>query len=252
MDTNYLKEIAKHARLTVLDMVYKAQSSHIGSNFSCIDILTVIFEKADMSKDKIIVSKGWVAASVYYFLARKGVIPMEDLARFCGPDEEKYIGLLEPSVEGVHFAGGSMGYGLPAAVGFALSKKMKDEEGTIYCLLSDGEVQIGTFWESMLLANQHKLDNLVVIVDNNGMQAMGYTDEILKIRLPFESKPIDGHNYQQIDAATSFKDFGKPSLIDALTIKGKGVSFMQGENIYHYKAPSKEEYEKAVAELNQE
>lgn len=251
MNTESLKEKARQARIRVLEMIYKAQSSHLGSNFSCIDILTVMFEKADLSKDKIIVSKGWVAASVYYFLADKGVIPTKDLERFCGPDEEQYIGLLEPTVEGVHFAGGSMGYGLPAAVGFALSKKMKGEGGTVYVLLSDGEVQIGTFWESMLLAYQHKLDNLVVVVDNNGLQAMGYTNEILAIKIPFHPIPVDGHNFEKLAEVLGEKEFGEPTVIDAITIKGKGVRYMEGENLYHYKAPSKGEYEEALAELNQ-
>lgn len=245
----YYPEKAKQARLKVLDMVFKAQSSHLGSNFSCIDILTVLFDLADLSKDKVIFSKGWVAASAYYFLAEKGVIPKEDLARFCGPDEEQYIGLLEPTVPGVNFAGGSMGYGLPAAVGFALAKKMRGEEGTIYVLLSDGEVQIGTFWESMLLAHQHKLDNLVVIIDNNGLQAMGYTDEILKIRLPFDPMPINGHNFSEIHRALTFKVYEEPSLIDAITTKGKGWRAAEGNNLYHYKAPSQAEYEEALGEL---
>ncbi len=252
MNTNLLKklqETARDARIRVLQMVYAAQSSHIGSNFSCIDILTVMFEKADLSKDKIIVSKGWVAASVYYFLAKKGVIPEADLERFCMPDEEQYIGLLEPTVPGVHFAGGSMGYGLPAAVGFALAKKMRGEEGTIYCLLSDGEVQIGTFWESMLLAYQHKLDNLVVVIDNNGMQAMGYTTDILAIKIPFDPYPVPGHDFEKLWAAIGNNNFATPTVVDAITVKGRGVRFMEGENLYHYKAPSKAEFEEALGEL---
>lgn len=249
MNINLLKEKARLARLKVLDMVYKAQSSHLGSNFSCIDILTLIFEKAELPADKVIVSKGWVAASVYYFLAQKGVIPEADLERFCGETEEQYIGLLEPTVEGVHFAGGSMGYGLPAAVGFALAKKMRGEDGTIYCLLSDGEVQIGTFWESMLLATQHKLDNLVVIVDNNGLQAMGHTDDILRIKLPFNSVPVDGHDFEEMERVISNQNFGMPTLIDAITVKGKGVRFMEGNNLFHYKAPNQAEYEEALGEL---
>jgi transketolase len=249
MNTTLLTEKARAARIKVLEMIYSAQSSHLGSNFSCIDILTLIFEKADLSKDKVIVSKGWVAASVYYFLAQKGVIPKEDLERFCGENEEQYIGLLEPTVTGVHFAGGSMGYGLPAAVGFALSKKMRGEEGTIYCLMSDGEVQIGTFWESMLLATQHHLDNLVVIVDNNGLQAMGYTDDILKIQLPFNSIPINGHDFEEMERVIGNRNFGMPTLIDAITVKGKGWRAAEGNNLFHYKAPSEAEYQEALSEL---
>ena len=143
MTENEYKKIANDARKKVLEMIYRAQSSHIGSNFSCIDILSVLFGRMDLKKDKFIASKGWVAASVYYFLAQKGVIPAADLERYCQPGEEEYIGLVEPrGVFGMEFAGGSMGYGLPAGVGFALAKKLNREEGNIHVLMSDGEMQI--------------------------------------------------------------------------------------------------------------
>src|SRR3989344_1802973 len=189
MDTARIKkykEVARNARETVLRMIYHAQSSHIGSNFSCIDILSVLFEKMDIKKDKFIASKGWVAASVYYFLAEKGISPKEDLERYCGPNEEVYIGLVEPQGKfGLEFAGGSMGFGLPAGIGFALAKKLNNDEGKIHVLMSDGEMQIGTAWESVLIAKQHSLSNLVVWVDNNRLQAMGPTKEILNV------EPID-------------------------------------------------------------
>ena len=247
------ESLAQDARRAVLTMIFEAQSSHIGSNFSCIDILAVLFEKMDLKKDKIIFSKGWAAASAYYFLAQKGVIPKEDLSRYCKPNEEHYIGLVEPTVPGIHFAGGSMGYGLPAGVGFALSKKMKDEEGMIYVLMSDGEFAIGTTWESLLLARHHKLDNLVVIIDHNGLQAMGTIDDILKMSIPFPFTAIDGHDFQALDTifdTTQTTHTETPFIIDAITIKGKGVSFMENNNLYHYKPPSKEEYDLAVNELN--
>src|SRR3989344_5329208 len=147
------QKIATEARKTVLRMIYEAQSSHIGSNFSAIDVLAVLFEKMDMEKDKFIASKGWIAASVYYFLAEKGIIPKEDLERYCRPGEKEYIGLVEPHHKfGLEFAGGSMGYGLPAGVGFALAKKLNNEEGDIHVLMSDGEMKIGTTWEVILIA----------------------------------------------------------------------------------------------------
>ncbi|MDO8663590.1 MAG: 1-deoxy-D-xylulose-5-phosphate synthase N-terminal domain-containing protein, partial [Candidatus Wildermuthbacteria bacterium] len=155
---NY-KEIAKQARIKVLDLIYRAQVSHIGSNFSCIDLLTVIFENADLDKDKIILSKGWVAASLYYFLWRKGRITKEELDSFCRPGS-KFIGLAEPIIPEIPAAGGSMGFGLPFGVGFALAKKLKKENGKVFVLMSDGEMQIGTTWESALIGAHHKLDNL--------------------------------------------------------------------------------------------
>jgi len=240
---NY-KEIAKLARIKVLEMIYKAQVSHIGSNFSCIDILAVLFNKIT-DKDKVIFSKGWVAAAAYYFLSLKGIIPKEDLKLYC-EEGSPYIGLVEPSVEGIHFAGGSMGYGLPAGVGFALAKKLSKEAGRIYVLMSDGELAIGTTWEALLIAIKHNL-KLTVIVDWNGYQAMGKVEDILPIPIPdiFKAKTINGHDYREISSALKNSDF-----ILAKTVKGKGVSFMENNNLYHYKAPSKREYELALKELN--
>lgn len=249
------KEIARQARIKVLEMIFKAQTSHIGSNFSVIDILAVLFAKADFTKDKIILSAGWKAAAFYYFLAQKGIIPKEALDTYC-QEGSPYIGLTEPML-GVHFAGGSMGLGFPAAVGFALAKKLKGEEGKVYCLMSDGEMQVGTTWESALLAAHHKLDNLVIIVDWNKLQAMGRTRYILALRklsLKWQAfewgiGEIDGHNFEHLQDALS-KEVNLPFSILAHTIKGKGVSFMENNNLYHYKAPNEEEYNLALKELN--
>jgi len=258
------KEIAREVRKTVLGLIYQAQTSHIGSNFSCINILTVLYGIANVDKDlkedrdRIVVSKGWVAASIYTFLARKGIIPKEDLKTYCR-EGSKYIGLAEPNVRGVEAAGGSMGFGLPFGVGFALAKKIKKEEGEIYVLMSDGEMDCGTTWESALISAHHALDNLVVVVDFNSLQAMGRVEEILNIEplknkwqaFGWEVREIDGHNFEEIEKALTEPAWGKgkPIAIIARTIKGKGVSFMEGDNIWHYKAPSEEEYQKALKEL---
>ncbi len=251
---NY-SEIAKNARLKTLEMIYKAQTSHIGSNFSCVDIAAVLYENSDLSKDKIIWSKGWAAATAYYFLAEKGVIPKEDLDSFCQGDS-KYIGLVEPSVKGIDFAGGSMGMGLPAGTGFALAKKLKKEEGQIFVIMSDGEMQIGMTWESAMIANHHNLNNLIVIVDCNQFQAMGKTNEILNIEplaekwqsFGWDVKAIDGHDFQEIEKAIKTKN-QKPLVIIAKTTKGKGVSFMEENNMYHYKQISEDEHNRALEEL---
>lgn len=246
---NYAKT-AKKIRRQVLDMVYKAQSSHIGSNFSCVDILTVLYENKK-KEDEIIISKGWVAATVYALLAHKKIIPETDIATYC-QDNSKYIGLLEPTVTGVKCAGGSMGYGLPFSVGFALARKIKGERGKVYCLLSDGELAIGTTWESLLIARQHKLDNLVVIVDDNGLQAMGSTEKILNTHIPFKHETVDGHDFNELEKVLStdwFRGSDVPHIVNAITVKGKGVSFMENNNLYHYKMLTKEEYEQAKKEL---
>jgi len=260
---NY-KKVALETRKAVLNMIYKAQTSHIGSNFSCIDILTVLYNITNIDKDlkedrdRIVISKGWVAASVYYFLAKKGIIPEEDLEDYC-KEGCKYVGLVEPYVRGIEAAGGSMGFGLPFGVGFAFAKKLKNEKGKAFILMSDGEMDIGTTWESALIAAHHNLDNLIVVVDFNGLQAMGKVKEILNVEplkdkwraFGWEVREIDGHNFEEIEKAltTSSTSEGKPIVIIAKTIKGKGVSFMEGENIWHYKAPSEEEYQKALKEL---
>jgi len=259
------KEMARQARIKVLEMVWKAQSGHVGSNFSAIDIFTVLYNIANIDKnmeenrDRIVVSKGWVAASVYYFLAEKGIIPQEDLETYCR-DDSKYIGLAEPNIRGVEAAGGSMGFGLPFGVGFAFAKIIKKEKGKVFVLMGDGEVGIGTTWESALIASHHKLDNLVVIIDANGLQAMGEVKDVLNIE-PLKEKwlafgwnvlEIDGHNFEEIESAFLKSNLAKdkPSVIIARTVKGKGVSFMENNNLYHYKALSDQEYQEALLELN--
>lgn len=254
--SNY-KKIANSARIKVLDMIYKAQTSHIGSNLSCIDIMTVLFERADLDKDKVILSKGWAAASLYYFLWRKGRISDKDLDSYCLPGS-KFIGLAEPIIPEIPAAGGSMGFGLPFGVGFALSKKMKNEDGMIYVIMSDGEMNCGTTWESALIASHHKLSNILVFVDYNKLQAMGEVNEILSIE-PLKEKwssfgwkvnEINGHDYEEIEEAlNNIKNSDRPNVVIAHTVKGKGISFMEGNNTYHYKAPSEEEYKRALKEL---
>lgn len=244
------KQKAKKARLAVLDMLYKAQTSHIGSNFSVIDIMTVLFDKMN-KEDKVILSAGWKAASFYYFLNQQGYDI--DLDTYC-QEGSNLIGLTEPSVPGVLFAGGSMQMGLPAAVGFALSKKMKGEEGKVFCILSDGELAGGMTWESALIASHHKLDNLIVIVDKNDFQAMGKTDDILKTGFPhldWSIHLIDGHNHDMIERAIygSHKNFIGPLCFIAKTTKGKGVKEFEGNNDWHYRNIPEDIYLKAKAEI---
>lgn len=257
--TDY-KKIATLARIKVLEMIFNAQGSHLGSNFSCLDILSVLFERMDLQKDKFIASKGWVAASVYYFLAQKGVIPKEDLERYCQPNETEYIGLVEPRHKfGLEFAGGSMGYGLPAGVGFALSKKLNQEAGLVHVLMSDGEMQIGTTWESILIAKQHNLANLVAWIDNNRLQAMGPTKEILNVEpldkrgaaFGFEVQRIDGHNFGALEQALAKRSTSSPNLMVCDTVKGKGWKRAENNNLYHYKGLSEEEFNEALQELHE-
>ena len=169
----------------------------------------------------------------------------------------KWIGLAEPVHPDIVFGTGSMGGGLPAGVGFALAKKWRKEKGIIYVIESDGGMQVGQTWEAIQIATQHKLNNLVLIVDDNSLQAMGETKKILNIH-PLDKKlkifgwsvrKINGHNFEQIEKAISVKS-KKPLAIIAKTVKGYPISFMKGNNLYHYKKLSKKEYLDALKELN--
>lgn len=249
---NY-KRIATEARKAVLGIIHRGQTSHVASNFSCIDIASVLYQNLRLG-DEVVWSKGWVAATIYYFLYKQKKISWEDLSTF---PKAPYFGLAEPSVNGVHVAGGSMGHGLPIAVGMALGKQKNKETGKIHCIISDGEMNEGTTWESAMIAHHHKLGNLVVWVDANKWQAMGKTDEVLNLE-PIENRwrgfgwsvaRINGHNFKEIERMTLLKNKGKPTVIICDTIKGKGVSFMENHLLYHYKHVTAEEYEKAMKEL---
>jgi transketolase len=242
---------ANQARIKVLDMIHRGQTSHIASNFSVIDIATVLYDRISLD-DEVVWSKGWVAATIYYFLAQQGKIPKDDLNKF---PNDPYLGLAETKIPGVWVSGGSVGQGLPVAVGMALAKKRANEPGTIYCIMSDGELDEGTVWESVRIAASHKLNNLVAIVDANGWQAMGKTEDVNggDIKAQFggfgwSGIEIDGHDFENIEHALKIQSF-KPHVIVANTIKGKGVSFMENHLTYHYKHVTDEDYEKAMDEL---
>lgn len=250
MATQY-EQLAREARIKVLEMIHRGGTSHIASNFSVIDIAMVLYENLKEG-DEVVWSKGWAAATIYYFLAKQGKIPMEDLDKFPNPP---YLGLAETTVPGVWVSGGSMGHGLPVAVGMALAKKRSGEKGTIYCIMSDGEMNEGTTWESVALAEHHKLDNLIVFIDKNGWQAMGRTQDVLDIDIveafkgfDWFAKEIDGHDYSVLERA--FCDFNRPRALVCITVKGKGVSFMENHLLYHYKHVSDEDFKKALAELH--
>lgn len=256
MDATY-KQKALQARRKILEMVHKAQTSHIASNFSVIDIATVLYENLK-EEDRVVWSKGWASASIYYFLAQQGKIPKEDLEKFSKEEngEIKYLGLAETTVPGVLVNGGSVGHGLSVATGIALAKKRAGEKGKVYCIMSDGELNEGSVWEAVMFAAHHKLDNLVAIIDVNKIQALGYTKDVMNLE-PIEdrwagfgwwTRRINGHDYKEIETAISVPNF-KPTVVIADTIKGKGVSFMEGLLLYHYSHVDKNTFDKAMKEL---
>lgn len=258
MPTLTMEAKAREARKKILTMIHKAQTSHIASNFSVIDIATVLYENLQ-PKDKVVWSKGWAAATIYYFLAQRGEIPTEDLEKF---PNAPYLGLAETTVNGVLCNGGAVGHGSPIAVGMALGMKLSGQQGTVYCIMSDGELNEGSVWESVMMAAHHKLDNLVFIIDANGWQAMGKTSDVIDLfpiqsrfkGFGFRSLVVNGHDHAHLNQAlTSWmegaKSKNRPKVLVCNTIKGKGVSFMEDHLLYHYKNVTDADYDKAMAEL---
>lgn len=261
------RQYALKVRLHCLKMTHKGKSGHIGSMLSMADIITVLYEsilKVDpknpslSDRDRFILSKGHAGAAVYAILAEKGFFPMEWLDTYY-QDEGKLSGHISHHVPGVEFSTGSLGHGLPVAAGMAIAAKRANRKNRVFCLMSEGDCNEGSTWEAIMFAAQHKLDNLVAIVDYNRIQALGHAEDIIELE-PFEAKlidfgwsvkKIDGHNYKQIEEALSTIPISKnkPSWIIARTIKGKGVSFLENTVASHYKSLNREELEKAFNEL---
>jgi len=239
-----MEELAKKIRRRVIDLLYKHQACHLGSCMSCIEILVSLYFKAMGPADKFILSKGHAAAALYTVLAEKGIINWAELYEKYYEKGHKYWGLAHHEVPGVLLSTGSLGHGLPVACGMALAAKKDKKKDRIYCLMSDGEMDSGTTWESALFAPHHKLDNLIVIVDFNKLQAFGRTNEVLNLE-PLAEKwekfgwnvyEINGHNFDELlkafESISSVPD--KPHIIVCHTIKGKGVSFAENKLAWHY------------------
>lgn len=247
------KKLAKEARIEILRLVHKGQTSHIASNFSVVDIATVLYENLQ-KEDRVVWSKGWAAAAIYYFLHKQGKITTRLYNLF--PNKPMY-GLAETTVNGVEVNGGSVGHGLSVAVGMALGKKRAGESGTVYCIMSDGELNEGSVWEAAMVAHHHKLDNLIAIIDKNGWQAMGRTEDVINLDavnafngFGWFTRDIDGHDHAEIERVIIQDKYDAPKVIVARTIKGKGVSFMEDHLVFHYKNVDDELYQKALTELN--
>ena len=266
-----LKEQALRIRKRVLEMCYSAGSGHIGSSFSIVEILTALYfrcmriptegEKGS-DRDRLILSKGHGCPTLYAALCDRGFLPESVLDGFCRDG-----GVLEQHPTrnpkyGIDVSSGSLGHGLSIGAGMALSGKLNGEEHRVFVIMSDGEANEGSTWEAVLFAAQHGLDNLVVIVDYNKMQALGKTCDIIGLD-PFSSKweamgwaarEVDGHDFSEVVPTLEQVPFlsGKPSVIIAHTVKGKGVSFMENDLLWHYRCPEEEEYQKAMCELCKE
>jgi transketolase len=264
-----LQVIACKVRQGTIESTYCAKCGHPGGSLSAADMFTYLYFKelnVDPknpkweNRDRFVLSKGHTAPGLYAALAHRGFFPVEDLKtlRKLGSYLQGHPNM--NTVPGVDMSTGSLGQGISTACGMALAAKLQNTGNRVYTLLGDGEIQEGQVWEACMFASHYKLDNLCVIVDNNGLQIDG---EVAKVMSPypitdkleafgFHVTAIDGHDFDQIEAALEEAKTikGRPSAIVMKTVKGKDVSFMENLASWHGVAPNKEQYEKAMAELN--
>jgi transketolase len=252
---NNYKTISRDVRKQLLKITNSAKSSHLGSSLSIVDILVVLY-KSILKKNIFILSKGHACLALYCILQKFNYISRKVLQSY-GKNNTILLSHVSHKVPGVEFSTGSLGHGLPYAVGRALAEKINKKSKKIYVLISDGELNEGTTWESLLFASFHKLDNLIVIVDYNKIQSLDYTKNILKLE-PIDKKfisfgckviRINGHSFSQLYKSLSFQNKNKPLVIICDTIKGKGISFMENSILWHYKSPSNDELKQAIEEL---
>ena len=263
-----LQKTAVEVRKGVVSAVHSAKSGHPGGSLSAADIYTYLFfeelnidpanpDKPD--RDRFVLSKGHTAPGYYSVLAQRGFFPVDDLTTLRhvgsylqGHPDKKHI-------PGVDMSSGSLGQGISASVGMALSAKLSNEDYRVYTLLGDGEIQEGQVWEAAMFAGHRKLDNFVAIVDNNGLQIDGAIEDVCS-PYPIDKKfeafnfhviNVDGHDFDALKAAfdEAKATKGQPTAIIAKTLKGKGVSFMEGQASWHGTAPNDEQYEQAMEEL---
>jgi transketolase len=268
---NELKSIAKKLRIDIIKMLEKSKSGHPGGSLSACEILTALYFKEMKidpknpkweDRDRFVLSKGHGAPVLYAALAERGYFPKEELMHL-----RQINSMLQghPDMKGtpgVDMTTGSLGQGFSAAVGMALAGKIDKKNYRVYTLIGDGESQEGIIWEASMFASHNKLDNLTAFMDHNGLQIDGKNDEVVRIE-PIDEKfkafgwnviNIDGHNFEEIFSAIekSKNTKGKPTMIIAKTIKGKGVSFMENQVGWHGNAPDREQAEKALIELGGE
>lgn len=260
-----LEKKARQIRKDILDISYQAYVGHIGSALSIVDLLTVLYYRVlrldpkkplNSRRDRFILSKGHAAAALYAVLCQKGFFSRKKLFTFC--QDGGFFGVhpdYHPEL-GIEFTTGSLGHGLSVAVGLALGLKGKSR---VFVLISDAELNEGSTWEAMMFAGHHQLDNLTVIVDDNGSQALGKTREILDLQplaskwqaFGWQTKVVDGHDLQSLVAVFSKIPFqtSQPSVLIAKTVIGKGVSFMENNFEWHYWPMTKKLYQKALKEI---
>ena len=268
IDTSNPDVLAWLIRRHGLEMTHLSRGSHIGAVFSVAEIIAVLYtgvlrvrpeEPQWPDRDRMILSKGHAGAAVYAALAERGFFPVEELSTHYGNGSRLSGHVSSKGVPGVEFSTGSLGHGLAVAAGIALGAKLDGSAWRTYAVLGDGECDEGEVWESALQAHQYKLDNLVAVIDHNRMQSLDFCENTLSLE-PFAEKwrafgwhaiEVNGHDSAALrrafDEAGNTK--GVPTVIIAKTVKGKGVSFMENNILWHYRTPQGEEYEAALREL---
>ncbi len=263
-----IPELARRIRRHTLRMVHKAGASHVGTCFSMTDLLAVLYgavmridpARPDWEdRDRFVLSKGHGAAALYATIAERGFFPLSWLDTYCQDGSRLAGHITHHGVPGVEVSSGSLGHGLSIACGMALAGKRDGRSYRVFTLLSDGECDEGSIWEAVLFAPHHRLDNLIVLVDYNKIQSFGTVKEVLDLE-PYADKwrafnwavrEIDGHDYQQIGATLGEIPFepGRPSVVIAHTVKGKGVDFMENKLEWHYRSPDSRQLTQALAQL---
>ena len=267
-DINELQTYANKIRQGVIEAVYSAKSGHPGGSLSIAEILAVLYfnqmnidEKNPKAKgrDRLVLSKGHTAPALYSTLALRGFFDINELKTLRNINSKLQGHPDMKNIPGVDASTGSLGQGLSIANGMALASKQDSEGVRVYCICGDGEIEEGQIWEAAMTSSHYKLDNLCLIVDNNNLQIDGAVSDVMNIypidekfkSFGFEVINVDGHNIPELISAfeQAKKVKGKPTVIIANTIKGKGVSFMENEAGWHGKAPNEEEYKQAMKEL---
>lgn len=262
-----LASIAKRIRRHVVTMSHQAQAPHVGSALSCADILTTLYfgvakldprMPRDAHRDRIILSKGHAAATLYACLAERGFFPVERLAEFARDGSTLAEHPSYPTLPGVECTTGSLGHGLGVGAGMAAGMRIAGGTGRVFVVLSDGECNEGSTWEAALWAPAQRLTSVCCIIDANGLQATGRTEEVSRIEplvgkwreFGWEAREVDGHDLGALVEALSRRDGERPIAIVARTTKGKGVSFMEDDIEWHYRPPSSEDLSRALVELD--
>lgn len=267
INENELLRLSREVRKDILKMVHESKASHVGSAFSTVELLVVLYKlilkinpenPTDKKRDRFLLSKGHACTALYAILAEMGYFEKRLLDDY-SKDGSIFMSHINSEVPGVEFSTGSLGHALPVGLGVALAAKSRKEDWKTYVLLSDGELNEGSNWEAFLMAPHLKLDNLFVLIDCNKIQAMGFTKDIINtepleekfINFGWEVNRVDGHSYKLIFESLEKinKINGKPKILIADTVKGKGVSFMENNLAWHYRSPSVDEFKLGIDEI---